>query len=99
MANAKATKISTFSQNDEQLARYIELEAQIKQLSKEKSAIAAELKERGSHATRNFLVTVKTIEYKAVPDQKTLISIYGEAFREHLVDRSRTTIQVAQKAG
>ena len=55
MANsAKANQISTFSVNDQQLARYIELEAQIKQLSKEKSTIAAELKERGSHSTAQF---------------------------------------------
>lgn len=94
-----AAQKSTFSQNDLHLQRYLEIEAQVKKLTAEKKKIQDQLKKQGTHSTRNFLVTVKTIDYKAVPDQKTLISIYGEEFRKHLVDRSRTTITVAQKAG
>lgn len=96
----KENQEASLSINDLRLKKFLELQAEIKDLTKKLNSIKDEIKHTGSHATRAYIATVTTSERTSAPALKVLIEAFGEANVMPLTKTSQVVnIKVAKKGG
>lgn len=94
---SQATTDSHLSANDLQLRRYLELDATIKELTKEHEFIKDQLKHQGSHSTHNYIVVVEERTRTNPPSLANLIVAYGERVRELCTESTYKQVKVSPK--
>lgn len=84
---------------DMELRRFMDLQKQIKELTKELDGLKANIRHRGSFSTSHYIATVETVTVVSAPGKGKLIELYGPGVQEHFVEGTRTTVKVTKKGG
>ena len=82
---------------DLRLSEFVQLNSEIKALTKRLDQIKAEIKHQGSYSTQNFIAVVQTVETETAPGKAKLIELFGPSVAGHFVKGSRTTVSVQRK--
>jgi hypothetical protein len=93
----KPTPQPRFSAADIQLKRFLELDGQIKVMTKELDQLKDALKHEGSHSTHNYVVLVEERSRSNPPSLANLIATYGERVRELCTESTYKTVKVSPK--
>jgi len=98
-SNTIRVAVNDFTENDLRLKRFLDLTAEIKELSAELEQIKEEIKHRGTYATTHYVATVSEVERTQPPSLKALIDTYGESIRRFCTVVSYKTVKVSPKGG
>lgn len=91
-------EIEALSANDLVLKKYLELDTEIKALTKEFEAMKETLKHQGSFSTKNFVVIVEERPRTNPPSLEKLIKAYGEGVRSLCTVSTPKYVMVSKKA-
>jgi predicted phage-related endonuclease len=82
------------SKNEVRLARFVELNDQIKVLTKELNTLKEEIREQGTHSTQNYSAIVEFVNRSQV-DVDAVKTILGD--NTPMKDSSYQTVKVSKK--
>jgi hypothetical protein len=91
--------VSDFTENDLRLKRFLDLTAEIKELSAELEQIKEEIKHRGTYATTHYVATVSDETRTYPPSLQDLVGMYGESIRRFCKTVSCKRVKVSPKGG
>ena len=94
-----APKVRSYSVGDLQLKKYIELDMEVKAITKERDDLKDILKHKGTHATNNFVCTVDTRTRTNPPSLKALVETYGPGVKDICTVSEFEVVKVSAKGG
>lgn len=108
MSNLKSQSIPTnvsvhgapkYTAGDLKLKRYIDLDTEIKRLTRDFETLRDEIKAQGTYSTQHFIALVEDRVRTNPPNLKTLIEVYGEDVRSLCTESQFKLVKVSPKGG
>jgi len=84
---------------DATLHRFMDLNTQVRELTKELDALKESIKARGSYATAHYVASVEVQSVMYPPSLADLIKAFGESVRGLCKEGTRTIVRVTEKKG
>lgn len=97
MKQVKLTQEAGLTAPDLRLKRYIEIDSEIKRLTKELDALKETLKHEGTHSTMHYVCLVEERRRAVPPSLTVLESKYGPGVRELCSEAIYQTVRVTEK--
>lgn len=94
---SKSADSDALSARDLQLKRFIELDAEVKRLTKELDALKESFKHEGSFSTRHFLCIVEERERTNPPAVSILVDKFGPSALDLCSKSTYKTVKVTRK--